>query len=658
MARYLTKSLFKLGLECPTKLYYSTNREYLTNKKEDSFLLSLAQGGFQVQSLAQLSFPKGILVEGNLNDYEGLVQQTSELLKRDEIVLFEAAISYGNLFVRSDIINKKNNQIELIEVKAKSYDPQNENLFIGKKGKLVSGWKSYLFDVAFQKYVISLAFPSFQIRSYLKMADKTMTSQIDGLNQIFRISKDEKNRVKVSRKVRSIDEIGSSVLSKVEITSLVDEIINGKHKSDIGLSFKECLELFEINHVKNLKINYPVSFKACKICEFKDLENKEKKDLQIGFKECWNVQKGLTKVDYERPMLFEIAGYSSSSGQKLFDEDRFFMDQISEEDLNVKVENGKISASERRWIQVDKRLNNDESIYFLSEELKGEIDSWTYPLHFIDFETSVVPLPFHKGKKPYDQIAFQFSHHKIEKNGSIHHSSQFINVDPGVFPNFDFIRSLENSLKGDNGTIFRYAAHENTILNAIWVQLHESSERDKEDLKLFIQSISHSTKNLAIRWKGERDMVDLCEIVKKYYYNPFTNGSNSIKYVLPAIIRSSQYLKDKYSKSIGELGISSLNFESSHIWLKNSGNIPSSPYSTLPPLFDNWSTDDLDSIISGIESIEDGGAALTAYGKLQYTDMKDIEREELKRGLLKYCELDTLAMVMLYEHMRYDLIHT
>ena len=48
----------------------------------------------------------------------------------------------------------------------------------------------------------------------------------------------------------------------------------------------------------------------------------------------------------------------------------------------------------------------------------------------------------------------------------------------------------------------------------------------------------------------------------------------------------------------------------------------------------------------------DGGAALTAYGKLQYTDMSIEERIAIKNSLLRYCELDTLAMVMIYEHLK------
>ncbi len=44
--RYLTKSRFKLGLECPIKLYY-TNKEnvYANTKKDDPFLKALASGG-------------------------------------------------------------------------------------------------------------------------------------------------------------------------------------------------------------------------------------------------------------------------------------------------------------------------------------------------------------------------------------------------------------------------------------------------------------------------------------------------------------------------------------------------------------------------------------------------------------------------------------
>jgi hypothetical protein len=69
----------------------------------------------------------------------------------------------------------------------------------------------------------------------------------------------------------------------------------------------------------------------------------------------------------------------------------------------------------------------------------------------------------------------------------------------------------------------------------------------------------------------------------------------------------------------------------------------------LQPLFTDWSNDQLDELLTDMEDLNNGGAALTAYGYLQYTNMSDAEREELKKGLLRYCELDTLAMVMIWE---------
>jgi len=65
-----------------------------------------------------------------------------------------------------------------------------------------------------------------------------------------------------------------------------------------------------------------------------------------------------------------------------------------------------------------------------------------------------------------------------------------------------------------------------------------------------------------------------------------------------------------------------------------------------------WNKEEMGETLSELEGIADVGMALTAYAKLQYVDMSEREREELTSGLKKYCELDTLAMVMIYEHFR------
>lgn len=60
------------------------------------------------------------------------------------------------------------------------------------------------------------------------------------------------------------------------------------------------------------------------------------------------------------------------------------------------------------------------------------------------------------------------------------------------------------------------------------------------------------------------------------------------------------------------------------------------------------------SVISSayFDEIRDGGAAMTAYCKLQFQELPEHDRHQIQSALLKYCELDTLAMVMIYEAWR------
>ena len=93
--RYLTKSRFKLALDCPTKLYYTRKSEYANTAETDSFLEQLAQGGFQVEELARMEHPGGIALLGDDHDYEKLAAETRKLLTRDEVTIFEPAFLIG-----------------------------------------------------------------------------------------------------------------------------------------------------------------------------------------------------------------------------------------------------------------------------------------------------------------------------------------------------------------------------------------------------------------------------------------------------------------------------------------------------------------------------------------------------------------------------------
>ena len=136
--RFLTKSRFKEGLECPTKLYYSKNPEYQNNQLDDPFLESLAEGGYQVGELAKFlisdqPYIDDITVESL--DYQESIQSTNEKLKNRFVSIAEPAFLYKNLFIRVDLLQKKDDEINIYEVKSKSWgyegvDDQEFKVFI------------------------------------------------------------------------------------------------------------------------------------------------------------------------------------------------------------------------------------------------------------------------------------------------------------------------------------------------------------------------------------------------------------------------------------------------------------------------------------------------------------------------------------------------
>lgn len=243
--------------------------------------------------------------------------------------------------------------------------------------------------------------------------------------------------------------------------------------------------------------------------------------------------------------------------------------------------------------------------------------------------------------RPYESIAFQFSHHILHQDGSVEHANEFLCVEPGEFPNYKFARALKKALAQDSGSVFMWSHHENTILSSILRQLSEDPQppEDAEQLKEFILSITKG---------GDREMIDLCRIAEKAYFHPDTKGSNSIKKVLPAILKTSKFLKEIYSHPVygSADGIKSKNFES-FTWIQKD---KTDLYAVLKEyakkvLKETESLPDEDNT----SIISEGGAAATAYSRLQFEDLDDAKRENIKAALLRYCELDTLAMVMIVQ---------
>jgi hypothetical protein len=652
MSRFFTKSLHKKALECPTKLYYlSKPDEYDNNSLDDPFLLALAKGGFQVGELAKLYFPGGVEVSTLRSDEA--VPETMELMKRENVTIYEPAIQFGDFLVRVDILVKTGDEVRIYEVKSKSIDPDKDNFYnkvLERKNqyKFNKPWRPYVYDIAFQTLVCRGAYPKLKIRPYLTFVDKTKLASVGGVNQKFLLANENgRTRVKV---LPGTDQksVGNSILWTQLVEDEVERITQGtdqgaKSRKQLGLpSFLDEAKTWAKAWREGVKMESPLG-SDCRKCEFRTQGSKKS-----GFNECWKAKLKMDPPD--GGLVIDLWDFKKSN--ELIEEGRLLIHEVTQEDLNIEddPESG-MTHGQRQWVQVEKASHGDKSpalnLAYLRQVMKG----WKFPLHCIDFETTRVAIPFHAGRRPYEQIAFQFSHHTIQEDGTIAHAGEYLHNIRGEFPNHAFVRALKTQLESDSGTVFRYSHFENTVLCEIYEQLKSSSEPDRDELMAFIQTITKSVKE-GREWTGPREMIDLMEIVKKCYYHPLTKGSNSIKYVLPAVLNESTYLQKRYGSAIyGSIdGILSANFKN-YTWLKRdpSGAIID-PYKQLQPVFEGIDQNVIDTFLSENDELAQGGAAMTAFAMMQFTEMTDLENQRLSNALLRYCELDTLAMVMIIEH--------
>ena len=650
----LTKSLFTTSLGCPRKLYYAVHKEQYDNTNSDNdFMRSLAEGGIQVGALARhyyfskyKSFAQYYIETKNKDE---ALRQTAEAMREQNAVIAEAAFEWNGCFVRVDVLVKRGSMIRLIEVKSSSLQQKVEEKIanVTKKGEVNSAYRKYIYDLAFQKYVVENALGE-KVDGYLMLINTDKQCDVDGLNQMIRIN----------TKTQEVDESGLKdytpptdenewLLLPCDMNLVCDAIIENRTTEQLeymGATFTDYVEIL-LDSLRNDTAIPPRISSQCKTCEFRSSDK-----ARSGYHRCWRECAGFTDIDFDKPHTLELwGGKGFRKAKQLIEERKYFLadlnpiDYFNPKDSEISLDMCEFNGSSRRQMQIEKWSKGDMEAILLPG-LKAEMEDWQFPLHFIDFETSTVALPFTKGRYPYETTAFQYSHHQLEADGKLTHT-EWISTDR-VFPNFDFVRALKHDLEGDSGTIFRYSHHENSVLNQIAEQLQLSQEQDKDELVAFIQSITHNTKEERY---GERDMVDLCEVVVRYYYDPSMRGSNSIKVVLPAVLRS-RNLQKLYEKPYREY-VSSPNFAEFDFSLINyldaSQTEVGNPYKYLPTigaeLLEEGETSDSE------DRINNGGLANANYAKLQYDGLSEAEKLKLKNALLRYCELDTMAMVLIYK---------
>ncbi len=648
--RTLSKSRFMLAVECPTKVFYSLDKRYVDQRMDDEFLEALAKGGHQVGALAKLMYRAldPAAVEITARDQAEQIRQTTELLKRERVTIFEGTIQRENLLIRVDVLVKQGDQVKLIEVKAKSWDPSEDSLIAKtpRSNPITPEWEPYVYDVAFQQYVLSKAYPDFQVSPSLLLVDKSRRNSVPGLGTKFPIVGEGRDTAVEPAADFDVSSLKEALLIQVDATEAVRraQTLPRKRKGRPDLEFEPLIAQVA-GAIERAERVSPQPGNVCKKCEFYCEPESRTGEKRSGWAECMGTYFRQDAMKPRSASIFGFYGQADISGH--IEARHLWMQELAEADLSVKEKPGQISGTKRHELQWREVTLSDTELFLQKPDIQAVMDMWVYPLHFIDFETATPALPFHAGHRPYQPILFQFSHHVVEQDGSVRHATECLRTDGEEAPSIAVVRRLREAIGQDNGTVLHWYPHERTILKAVIEEIQDKKPADAVELIRFLES-------LGLEKDSNLRMFDLGRLMARQVFLAGTGASSSMKKFLPAVVRQSGIVRERYAKPVyGTAEIPSLNFRAQR-WVVEKDGEALDPYRLLSPLFRDR---DINEALGWIEASEgdaiaNGAAAMIAYARLQNPRMTPADREELEQQLKRYCELDTLAMVMVYEALR------
>ena len=660
--RYLTKSRFKQAVECPRKLVYTGRAEYVDTKQTDDLLKGLAEGGFQIGALAQVIYAKeadheSVPWQEIKGSQESQIEQTKEALLRNNVTLFEATIQVENFLVRVDILRKRGNRLDVIEVKSKSVDTAKSASVPLKS----TDYLPYLQDLAFQTMVLRKAYPEYEVHSYLMMPDKATVTTSADLHALFPVRlviKNGRREAQVDMPARSEwASIDHSFMCKISADQDVSDVLDGTLQAQapgVEGPFQSLTEQWAQAYAQQVHIEPAIGAKNCGGCEYYTCSPTE--GARSGFHECWMRKvKGFTARETRERTVLGLYNDRASVKKKQLEKERYFLREIEQQDLKWEPVAGPISNAQRQWMQISNTWPGGGGFYFDRAGFEKQQANWTYPYYFLDFEAARSALPVRAGQRPNGINAFQYSLHLMHQDGRVEHKHQFIKLDQSGNPNAEFLRDLKQAL-GSNGTVFRWHDYEKTVLKELRGELVNAAvkEPDCEALVSFIDTL--------VNEESPRYMVDQSKISQMYFFHPDTRGSSSIKKVLPAMMNSSLWLRDTYCQAIYGVGaqIQSLNFMEPMVWWQPDPANPTKavdPYDLLANVNLPAGLGEEAELYKAAEqtlteegaALRDGGGAMMAYLRQQSGALSADTAARLKVAMLRYCELDTLAMVMIMQ---------
>jgi len=209
--------------------------------------------------------------------------------------------------------------------------------------------------------------------------------------------------------------------------------------------------------------------------------------------------------------IWSIPRLSSQKKKELYEQWRTLVEHFSMFDIDFFTNKKGEESTASQWMQkyqLWKKIVDKDA-------LKQELAKLSYPLYFYDYETVSGPVPEIEQTVPWQQCVVQYSMHKLDESGKIHHYEWLI--DPAAEKSDKLLQSfIHDTNEGRDGTFI------------VWNKCFEN-KRNEERWGLY-----HQYKEAL--WNINKRTYDLMDIFKQliYFHQDF-EWSSSIKKVLPVV---------------------------------------------------------------------------------------------------------------------------
>ncbi len=212
---------------------------------------------------------------------------------------------------------------------------------------------------------------------------------------------------------------------------------------------------------------------------------------------CWNVQRNIP--DYS---IFNIFNLGSKKQKALYEQGITNIADIPDD--------FEMTAKQRQAVENYKA----QTVHIDKEAIQAFLDTLTYPVYHLDFETFQQAIPRWKGIKPFMQIPFQYSLHIEHADGRLEHR-EFL-AEEGSDPREALARQLCADIPADVTVLAYNMSFEKGVLKALAEEYEELCEH--------LLAIADNLRDLMTPFQ------------QKHYVTPDMMGSYSIKYILPALV--------------------------------------------------------------------------------------------------------------------------